>query len=134
MSHQAGNMSCQAMNFLSQARNMSHQAGNMSSQAGNMSSQAGNLSSQAGNISSQAGNISSQAKNPKDHILKVSCHYLYFWLKYSFKEVCRRMGGVGWVEWGGAGGGWFLLRLRISRADQKLEILNPQGYMVIPSN
>ena len=108
MSHQAGNMSCQAMNFLSQARNMSHQAGNMSSQAGNMSSQAGNLSS-------QAGNISSQAKNPKDHILKVSCHYLYFWLRYRFEIVCRRVGVWlgGWV-----GGGWFLLRLRISRADQ----------------
>ena len=35
--------------------------------------------------------------DPKDHILKVSCHYLYFWLKYSFEEVCpgRWLGRVG---------------------------------------
>ena len=46
------------------------------------------MSSQAGNMSRQAGNKSSQADNPKDHILKVSCHYLYSWLK-KFSE--------GWV-------------------------------------
>ena len=40
--------------------------------------------------------------DPKDHILKVSCHYLYFWLKYSFEEVCPgRVGGGG----GRVGGG-----------------------------
>ena len=33
-------------------------------------------------------------EDPKDHILKVSCHYLYFWLKYkglySKWVTCRR--------------------------------------------
>ena len=33
--------------------------------------------------------------NTKDHILKVSCHYLYLGLKYSFEEVCRQ---VGWWD------------------------------------
>ena len=91
-SSQYWDMSCQAVNMSSQARNMSHQAWNMSGQAGNMLSPAGNMSS-------QAGNMSSQAKNPKDHTLKVSCHYLYFWLKYSFEEVCPGWVGSGW--WSG---------------------------------
>ena len=90
MSSQAWNMSRQALTMSSQARNMSHQAGNMSSQARNMSSQAWNMSS-------QAGDMSSQASNPKDHNLKVSCHYLYFWPRYSIEKVCRRVVRVGGV-------------------------------------
>ena len=27
---------------------------------------------------------------PKDHILKVSCHYLYFWLSYSVSQSVDR--------------------------------------------
>ena len=67
--------------------------------------------SQAGNMSSQAWNVSSQAKNPKDDILKVSHCYFYSRLNYSFEEVCGRV--AGWLA------GWVLLRLKISRADQK---------------
>ena len=67
------------------------------SQARNMSHQAWNMSSQAGNMSSKAGNMSSQASNPKDHILKVSSHYLYFLLRYGFEKVCRRVVGFGGV-------------------------------------
>ena len=26
--------------------------------------------------------------DPKDHILKVSCHYLYFWLRYECYAKC----------------------------------------------
>ena len=47
--------------------------------------------------------------DPKDYILKVSCHYLYFWLKYSFEEVCPgRVGSVvGSVR-------WFFMDIKIS--------------------
>ena len=122
MSSQAGNISLQAFNMSSQARNMLHQSGNMSSQADNMSSQSRDMSSQAGNMSSQERNISSQAKNPKGHILKILCHNLYFWLKYSFEKFCE--GCVGcegedfWVVRGRISLSWvkagWVLRGRIS--------------------
>ena len=33
--------------------------------------------------------------DPKDHILKVLCHYLYFWLRYKFVPVVVVGGGGG---------------------------------------
>ena len=47
--------------------------------------------------------------DPKDHILKLSFHYLYFWLKYSFEEVCPgRSVGRRWSV------GWFFMDIKIS--------------------
>ena len=75
-------------------------------------------------MSTQAGNMSRKADNPKDHILKVSYHYLYFWLKYSFENVWWMLGG--WVS------GWcrcFFVNIK----DQKGWSTSQYGYMLYQS-